>query len=62
MEQTVPCKNKAKYKLTWPGTDERFVCKRHANQFRGIAKAMGFHLQIIPLDADLDRDCAQKEN
>jgi hypothetical protein len=58
-ENREPCKNKARYRMTWPGTDERMVCESHADQFGLIAKAMGIHLQILELGPADDRDCEQ---
>ena len=43
------CNNPAKYRFTWPGKDESFICENHVDRLRGIASAIGLYLQIIPL-------------
>ena len=57
------CCNPARYRFTWPGNDESFICEEHAGQLRAVASAIGLHLQIIPLsDNDLETGttCRQK--
>ena len=46
------CDNPAMFRYTWPGEDEAVICEQHAAQLRGIADAMGLHLQIILLTRD----------
>lgn len=46
------CPNQAFYRFTWPGRDESFICTEHVNKLRGVASAMGFHLQIADLSHD----------
>lgn len=43
------CKNKAKYRFTWPGKDESFICETCSIKLLGIASAMGLYVQIIPI-------------
>lgn len=55
------CTEKAKYRFTWPGQDESFICEKHVGKLKTISAAMGFYLQIIPLtEEELGRDCQQK--
>lgn len=55
------CKEDAKYRYTWPGRDESLVCEKHVEKLKIVAKAMGFHLQVIPLDEnDKETKCRQK--
>ena len=59
------CDNPAKYRFTWPGNDEAVICEKCVNQLRGVASAMGLHLQIIPLSElvlKLGLTCEQKGN
>jgi hypothetical protein len=46
------CPNHAVLRYTWPGRDESWICIEHAPQLAGVARAMGLHLQMIPLDAE----------
>ena len=48
------CQNKAAYRFTWPGKDEDGICEEHVDQLLGIARAMGFPLQVIPLPKETD--------
>lgn len=43
------CKNYARYRYTWPGNDESFICDSHSTHLRNVAAAMGLHLQLISL-------------
>jgi len=43
------CDELAKYKFTWLGQDESFICEKHASKLKGVSHAMGFYLQLIPL-------------
>lgn len=43
------CENGAKYRYTWPGRDEAFVCEKCAAKLEAVAAAMGLYLQLIPL-------------
>lgn len=44
------CDNEAKYRFTWPGRDEAGICVEHAPKLRGLANAMGMHLQLIQIE------------
>lgn len=44
------CPCVATHRYTWPGRDEAFVCKEHADMVRTVAAAMGLTLQLIELD------------
>lgn len=46
------CTEEPTFRYTWPGKDEAFVCVPHAGQMTGVARAIGLHLQLIPLTAD----------
>lgn len=37
-------------RYTWPGRDEAGICALHLATLAGIASAMGFHLQVIPVE------------
>ncbi len=54
------CENQAVYRFTWPGNNESFICEAHAIWIRRVVKAMGMHLQLIPLEEDADKQCRQK--
>lgn len=43
------CSDPASHRFTWPGRDESFICEKHVGKLRGVAQAMGMHLQVIPL-------------
>ena len=45
----VGCEDVATYRFTWPGQDEKGICAMHAPKLRGIAMAIGLHVQMIPL-------------
>ncbi len=45
------CQNIAVVRYTWPGENERYACIDHAAQVKGVADAMGFPLQFIPIGA-----------
>lgn len=46
------CEEPAAFRFTWPGKDEDGICGGHVDQLRGLASAMGLHLEVIPIDAD----------
>jgi hypothetical protein len=54
------CGEKAKYRYTWPGRNESFICEEHSHQLKAIAKAMCFPLQLIEIEPGLDNTCQQK--
>jgi len=43
------CEQIATYRFTWPGSDEQKCCAACALKAKGIADAMGLHLQVRPL-------------
>lgn len=55
------CQEQAIFRYTWPGRDECYACLTHANQLQGVANAMGFYLQLIPLGMEqlLNAYCSQ---
>ncbi len=57
------CDNQARYRFTWPGKDEAVICEDHVGRLRGLASAIGLHLQVIPLseeDLKTGLTCNQK--
>jgi len=54
------CSERALFRYTWPGKDESFICMDHALQLRGIAQALGLHLQMIVLDGSSEEMCRQE--
>lgn len=46
----VGCGKPAAFLFTWPGRDEAGICKEHAPDVSKIAAAMGFHLQLKPVE------------
>ena len=53
------CNEKAKYRYTWPGRNESFICEEHSHKLMAVADAMGLPLQLIELEPDLDNTCQQ---
>ncbi len=43
------CENEGTNRFTWPGQDEAVICDDCLPKLRGVANAMGLHLQIQPL-------------
>lgn len=39
-------------RYTWPGDNEAGICALHLPTLAGIASAMGFHLQVIPVEPE----------
>ncbi len=56
MSEEKLCKNPVYARFTWPGNDEKYACKLHAEKLALLAEVMGFHLQIIPLLAHEKKD------
>ncbi len=56
------CDKDAKYRFTWPGNDESYICEKHVEKLRNVAKAMGFHLQVMPIDEEHLIKCKQQSN
>lgn len=50
--QKPKCDNEAAYRFTWPGQDESVICAEHAPKLRGVANALGMHLQLVPLEPE----------
>ena len=48
--QKPACANPPAYRFTWAGHDEGAVCEEHGRKLAGIAAAMGYYCQLIPLD------------
>lgn len=46
------CANPCVVRFTWPGKDEAFACREHADYMASIADAIGMHLQLIDLPSD----------
>jgi hypothetical protein len=44
------CPNDGAFRFTWPGQSEDFICTDHEPQLKAIVSAMGFHMDIIPLE------------
>lgn len=51
------CNKDAIYRYTWPGQDEKRICEDCGAKLRGVAQAIGLHLQLI-LDIK-DHKCTQ---
>ncbi len=47
----VGCDVAPAYRFTWAGQDEAAICEAHSRQMKTIAGAMGYHIQMIPLDS-----------
>jgi len=45
----VGCGNLGAFRFTWPGEDEAEICVIHAPGILAVAKAIGMHLQLIPI-------------
>lgn len=56
------CPNRAKYRYTWPGRAESFVCMGHVDKIQAIAQAIGMHLDIHPIhESDFDGEICQQK-
>jgi hypothetical protein len=44
------CENKAAFRFTWAGRDESFICQMHSGKLRAVAEAIGYGLQLIPIN------------
>tara|TARA_Y100000310_G_C20643172_1_gene795100 strand:- start:1694 stop:1864 length:171 start_codon:yes stop_codon:yes gene_type:complete len=53
------CEKVAKYRYTWPGRDEDFICDDHVDWLKQIANTMGLHLQVLPIE-ESEIKCSQK--
>ena len=56
------CQQQAKFRYTWPGRDEDFICFEHAQKLQNVVAAMGCHVQLIPLSGDeqAQASCSQE--
>lgn len=50
---TTTCEAAATRRFTWPGRDEQLACEPCAARARGVAAAIGLHLQVLPLVEEL---------
>lgn len=48
--KTRRCRGLPMFRYTWPGREEEYTCLEHAMILAKTAGAMGFRLQIIPLN------------
>lgn len=48
------CTNRASFRYTWPGRTESTVCQTCSHKLRNVAAAMGFALELMPVDAPRD--------
>ena len=46
------CKQYAAVKYTWPGRDQSAACVDCAGKLVGVARAIGLHVQLIPITTD----------
>ncbi len=46
------CQEQALFRYTWAGRNESYCCLTHAKQIQGVAQAMGYYVQLIPLSDD----------
>jgi hypothetical protein len=53
------CQNIALFRYTWAGRDESFICLEHAGQLKTVANAIGYYLQLIPIEANPEIICRQ---
>ena len=56
------CNQHALFRYTWAGRDESFCCLEHAQQLQGVAQAIGYYVQLIPLSGDeqMKVSCSQE--
>ncbi|MCK5605669.1 hypothetical protein KAR91_27490 [Candidatus Pacearchaeota archaeon] len=57
----IKCEEPAKFRYTWAGQDESFCCFKHGQQIRGVAQAIGYHVQLIELPEDAEEECQNEE-
>ena len=63
MNDFIICGKDAVYRYTWPGRDESFICEGHSSKLKSVARAIGLHLQLIPIDPQSTMmPCMQKVN
>ena len=56
------CNNRAAYRYTWLGRDEKLVCADCARKLKSYAEAMGFHLQLLPLSPNSVVNCSARKD
>lgn len=49
---TKQCPNPAVFRFVWASGDEGLICQAHSLKLRGVARACGLHVQLLPLDDD----------
>jgi hypothetical protein len=56
------CEEQALFRYTWAGQDEKFCCIEHALQLQGVAQALGYYVQLIPLSGEeqMNLSCSQE--
>jgi len=54
------CGDVARYRFTWPGQNEAFICEGHVGWLKQVASAMGLSLQVIPLGDDVSKTCGSR--
>lgn len=42
----IDCGKPGAFTFTWPGRDEAAICEDHVGHVRGVAQAMGMHLEV----------------
>lgn len=47
------CREYARWRYTWPGKDEAYICDKHVRKLRSVVECVGMHLQIIPFQQAL---------
>lgn len=57
------CTQPAMYRFTWPGKDENYICLIHALKLIDVAKSIGLHVQLIPLNVEdaMNNSCSQAQ-
>lgn len=51
----ITCPNRAAFRYTWTGTRESLLCEDCAPRALQVASALGFELELIALDPELER-------
>ena len=55
------CDREAAYLFTWPGEDQAGICEACAPKLRGVASAIGLHVQLIPMTTSEDEEDADAQ-
>lgn len=63
-DEVTGCTQTPMYRFTWAGQDEKYICLIHALTLIEIAKAIDYHIQLIPLSPDEmhSKTCSQKSD